>query len=335
MAYIKLHKKNFYYNLAQIAKRIHSIEKIAIVLKDNAYGHGLLEMASLASDFGIKEAVVRTLSEAQTIRHLFSNILILNAKPIYKEGYSFALNSLDDIAKSQEGARVELKIDTGMHRNGIAIDELEEALVKIKFKNLHLIGIMTHYRSADEMGSELFWQEKNFEAIKIKVKALGYKNIRFHSHNSATILRKNSFDEDLVRVGIGAYGYNELPQSFEKLSLKPVLSLYASKIATRTLKKGQRLGYGGDFIAHKDIIISSYDLGYGDGWQRGESQNSYILPNGLKILGRISMDCISLESQKEEVCIMNNAQKSAKFFETISYEMTTSLSKEIIKVIED
>jgi len=331
MAYIQLKTSNFYYNLTQIAKKTQDINKVAIVLKDNAYGHGLEEMATLASEFGISEAVVRNVSEAQKISTLFSNILILGAKGFFHKQYSFAINCLADIDKAQKHTRVELKVDTGMHRNGIAMEELEEALEKIKSKELHLIGIMTHYRSADELSSELFWQQKNFAKIKTKIKALGYKNIRFHSHNSATILRVKHFDEDLVRIGIGAFGYNELHKIFDKISLKPVLAIYAQKIATRVLKKGQRLGYGGDFIAPREMRISSYDLGYGDGWRRGE----YITAENLPILGRVSMDMIVLESQKEEVCIMNNAQISAKFFNTISYEMTTGLTSTLKKVIEE
>jgi len=329
MAYIELKRENFYYNLTQIAKKTQDIKKVAIVLKDNAYGHGLEEMATLASEFGIKEAVVRNVSEAKKISTLFSNILILGAKGFFHKQYSFAINCLEDIDKAQKYTRVELKVDTGMHRNGIAMEELEEALAKIQAKELNLIGIMTHYRSADELSSELFWQQKNFAKIKNKIKALGYKNIRFHSHNSATILRVKHFDEDLVRVGIGAFGYNELPQIFDKISLKPVLTLYAQKIATRILKKGQRLGYGGDFISPREMYVSSYDLGYGDGWRRG----AYITAEKLPILGRVSMDMIVLESQKEEICVMNNAQKSAKFFDTISYEMTTALSSNIQRII--
>jgi len=333
MAFIKINKQNFYHNLNQIALKTGSVEKIAIVLKDNAYGHGLELMGRLASEFGIKHAVVRKTAEAELIKSLFETILILGDSIIKDEVYSFTVNTLEDIKQAQKGAKVELKVDTGMHRNGIAFDELDEALRLIKEESLDLVGVMTHYRSADELGSELFWQQKQFENVKQRVKEAGFTNVRVHSHNSAAILRTKSFDEDLVRIGIGAYGYNELPHSFDEVALRPVMSLHAKKVSTRVLKAGERIGYGGDFVASQNMTVSTYDLGYGDGWCRGDAQKPYITAEELPILGRVSMDFISLESEKEEVCVMNDAQTAAKQLGTISYEITTALSVEIPKEV--
>ena len=200
-------------------------------------------------------------------------------------------------------------------------------------QGLHLVGVMTHYRSADELSSELFWQQKQFETVKQRVREAGFTEVRVHSHNSATILRTKSFDEDLVRVGIGAYGYNELPSSFDPIALKPVMALYAKKIASRVLEAGQRVGYGGDFIAPDEMTVSTYDLGYGDGWCRGDSQNPYVTSEHLPMLGRVSMDFVALASDKEEVCIMHDAQIAAEQFGTISYEITTALSASIPKIV--
>ena len=333
MAFITINKQNFYHNLNQIALKTGSVEKIAIVLKDNAYGHGLELMGRLASEFGIKHAVVRKTVEAELIRSLFETVLILGDSIIKDEKYSFAVNTLGDIKKAQQDAKVELKVDTGMHRNGIALDEIDEALDLIKENNLELTGVMTHYRSADELSSELFWQQKQFETVKQKVKEAGFAGVRVHSHNSAAILRMKSFDEDLVRVGIGAYGYNELPDSFDEVALRPVMSLHAKKVSSRVLKSGERIGYGGDFIAADEMTVSTYDLGYGDGWCRGDAQKPYITGEGLPVLGRVSMDFISLASEKEEVCVMNDAQVAAKQLGTISYEITTALSSDIPKKV--
>jgi len=333
MAFIKINKQNFYHNLNKIALQTGSIEKIAIVLKDNAYGHGIELMASLASGFGIKHAVVKNTAEAELIRSLFETVLVLGDSIIKDEVYSFAVNTLDDIRQAQKGSKVELKVDTGMHRNGIALNEVDEALTLIKTKGLNLVGVMTHYRSADELSSELFWQQKQFEAVKASVNEAGFTGVRAHSHNSAAILRTKSFDEDLVRVGIGAYGYNELPLVFDEIRLSPVMSLYAKKVATRVLKAGERIGYGGDFSVVSDMTVSTYDLGYGDGWCRGDAKKPYITSEALPILGRVSMDFISLESENEEICVMNNAQVAAKQFGTISYEVTTALASGIVKSV--
>jgi len=333
MAFITINKQNFYHNLNQIALKTGSIDKIAIVLKDNAYGHGLELMATLSHEFGIRHAVVRNMTEAKKIKHLFETVLVLGGKSEADSVCSFALNSLEDIKKISRGVQVELKVDTGMHRNGISVEELDEALMLIRQKEIKLVGVMTHYRSADVLSSELFWQQKRFEAVKQRLDEAGFTNLRVHSHNSATILRVKHFNEDLVRIGIGAYGYNELPTPFDRVELKPVMRLYAKKISTRVLKAGERIGYAGDFTAAREMRVSTYDLGYGDGWYRGESHRSYITSEGLALLGRVSMDFVTLESDKEEVCIMSNAQEAAKQFGTISYEITTALSSEIPRVL--
>ncbi|PHS34075.1 MAG: alanine racemase [Sulfurovum sp.] len=333
MAFITINKQNFYHNLNQIALKTGSVDKIAIVLKDNAYGHGLVLMANLASEFGIKHAVVRTIEEAEQMQSLFETILVLGDTAVKHPVYSFTMNSLEDITCAQKGAKVELKVDTGMHRNGICIDELDFALEQIEKKELELVGVMTHYRSADVLSSEFFWQKKCFESVKDRVSNAGFENVRFHSYNSASLLRTQHFEEDLVRVGISAYGYNELPNIFTKIELKAVLSLYANKVATRVLKKGERLGYGGDYVAPHEMIVSTYDVGYGDGWPRGNSHQSFITSENLPILGRVSMDFITLESEKEEICVMNNAKEAAQIFDTISYDIITGLQSNIQKKV--
>ncbi|SFV54493.1 Alanine racemase [hydrothermal vent metagenome] len=333
MAYIKLNRKNFYHNLSQIALKTGSLEKISIVLKDNAYGHGIVQIAKMASDFGIKNAVVRDEREAKQISDLFDSSLILGGPITPLSNCTYAINTLSDIADVPLDTSIELKVDTGMHRNGIDISQIHEALSLIKERGLNLVGLMTHYRSADTLSSELFWQQKQFEKVKYIVSQAGYRDIKIHSYNSATILRSKSFDEDMVRVGISAYGYSELDDSFDTIPLKPVLSLHAKKISTRVVKKSQRIGYGGDFIASDDMVVSTYDLGYGDGWCRGDSSRPYITPDGLSILGRVSMDMITLQSERDDLCIVSDAKDAAKQLDTISYEITTSLSPSIERIV--
>lgn len=184
-------------------------------------------MAQLSQEFGLTQAVVRTYQEAKRIKPYFEKILILGDQAVQDEVCSFALNSLEDIDKAEQGSMVELKVDTGMHRNGITVEELEEALKRIEQRELILVGFMTHNRSADELSSELFWQQKTFQKIK---ESISYKSIRFHSFNSASALRLPCQNEDIIRLGIGAYGYSELPNIYETLDLKPVLSLWAKKL---------------------------------------------------------------------------------------------------------
>ena len=263
MAYIKINKDNFHYNLTQLTKKVNDLKKISVVLKDNAYGHGLKIIARLASEYGITQAVVISTKEAIQIEKYFNNVLILDDVPFDHKRFSFAITSMNVLKSLESNINIELKVDTGMHRNGIMLDELDEALRIIKYRNLKLVGVMTHHKSADSLSSEFFWQEKIFDKVKKIVLTQGFKNIRFHSHNSAATLRNHSFNGDMARVGIAIYGYNELPNILNSITLKPVLSLWAKKISSRILKKGQRVGYTGSYIAKKDMCISTYDLGYG------------------------------------------------------------------------
>jgi alanine racemase len=334
MAFIKINKENFFHNLSQFVEKTGSKESIGIVLKDNAYGHGLELMAQLSQEFGLSQAVVRTYDEAQIIKPYFKHILVLGDKAIVDDICSFTLNCLEDIDKAKKNSTVELKVDTGMHRNGIAFEELEIALKRIKEKELILKGVMTHNRSADELSSELFWQQKVFEQVKKTVGSVTPNiNIRFHSFNSASSLRLPCKNEDFIRLGIGAYGYAELPSIYDTLDLKPVLSLHAKKISTRVLKIGQRVGYGGTYTAQKEMTVSTYDLGYGDGWMRNSSLEAFTTAEGKPFLGKVSMDYVSIESNKEEVCIFNNAKNAGEQLRSISYEMTTQLHTDIKRCI--
>lgn len=335
MAYIKINKSNLIHNLSQIALKTGSVDNIAIVLKDNAYGHGVGKVGKIARDFGIKKAVVRNYEEAKEIEELFDDIIVLGGTLIPSPKLSYAINSLEKLESCPQSTKIELKIDTGMHRNGIMLDEIEKAIDIIKNNNIILNGVMSHFASADELGSEWFYQYKNFQKAKNILKSLGFENIRSHIHNSAGILRIKEFKEDLVRLGIGAYGCNPMDKTLDKTKLKPVMSIFAKKVATRKLKKGMRVGYGGEFEAPKDMIVSTYEIGYGDGWRRGDVKLPYTTSDGKKILGRVSMDLITLEGDEEEVCIMQDATQAAKHFGTISYEITCAMHANIHRVIED
>lgn len=340
MAKILISKENLFHNLEIISNHAGSKEKVAIVLKDNAYGHGLLEIAELANEFGITKAVVRTLDEALKIQNLFDDILILTQRNIHTYSHTFhiALNSLEDINNLPDYCKVHIKVDTGMHRNGISPKELKEAILGLYKRNIKISGIFTHHRSADDLSTDFFWQSSIFRDVKANVKnlceELSLDIPSFHSSNSSALFRHNNFNEDFARVGIAAYGYIENDSTFNLPDLKPVLSLWAQKISTRDLKKGQGIGYGGAYQARENMTVSTYDVGYGDGFLRLNENQEYITPKGYKILGRVSMDSISLDTQDEEVCIFEDVRELAKIQNTISYEITTTLSKDIERIVK-
>lgn len=333
MSYIELNKSSFFNNLDIIAQKTADKDKISLVLKDNAYGHGLREIALMAKEYGISKAVVRREAEAEQIKELFGYILILS--PVFPvsniSNCVYTINALDDIEKFSQGSRVELKVDTGMHRNGIHMEELDEALEKIKAGKLNLEAVFTHYRSADTMNAEWFWQKKNFEAVKTR--ALSHdKGLRFHSCNSAAFFRSSACDEDMVRIGIAAYGCLQMEKGFAETGLKPVLSLYADKISSRQLKKGERLGYNATYEATEDMEVTNYDVGYADGLMRSLS-NNYKTPQGYELLGRVSMDNSSYRSSEERLLVFDDANAVADFAGTIGYEVLTSLSPAIARRI--
>lgn len=333
MAYITLNKNNFFHNLDIIAQRTKSKDKIAIVVKDNAYGHGLVEIAQMAKEYGITKAVVKSYDEASKIENYFEYILVLADFPeVENEKNRYTINDLESITKFPRSTKVELKVDTGMHRNGVAMDELEDALELIEKKGLNLEAVFTHHRSADELSSEWYWQNENFKKVKQILKEKGYANIRFHSANSASLFRCKEFNEDMARVGIAIYGCLELPNSFGETGLKPVLSLHAKKISSRKLQKGQAVGYGATHYMQADGVVGNYDFGYGDGFLR-TSSNNFTTPDNYQLVGRVSMDNSSFTTDEDEILIFNDARKMAKSAGTISYEVLTSLKKKLKRKI--
>ena len=338
MAHINLNKKSFFNNLDIITQVTSAKDKIAVVLKDNAYGHGLLEMASMAQEYGIKNAVVRTHKEAYHVSKFFETILVLADipdTPISNAVYT--INDINSIKLFAQNTRVEIKADSGMHRNGVSIDELEKTFELCREQGLHVEGVFTHHRSADELSTEWFVQEQNFQKIKEKSLEIaqkeGIENLRFHSQNSAALFRAGDCLHDMVRVGIAIYGCLDANETLYKEknvgSLKPVLSLYASKISSRILKAGERIGYGGIYTATEDMQVGNYDVGYADGLLRSGS-NNFTTPQGYKILGRISMDNVNLDCDKDEVCLFDDANQYAQSCSTIGYEVLTSM-REYIK----
>lgn len=340
MAFIEISRKNYKHNIELLAKRAGGNEKLMVVLKDNAYGHGLEIMAKLACGFGIKKVAVKTLEEAKRIAFLFEEILILVDHPpleLQASNISYAVHSLEGLKRFSMQSFIHINIDSGMHRNGIKEEELKEAFKIISKNMLNLKGIFTHFRSSDELNSELYWQNENFKRAKERAKDLiekyGMPMPKFHTCNSAALLRREAqLEDDYARCGISTYGYTCLHKSFGEFDLKPVMSLWAEKLSTRELRKGNRVGYGGVYELKKDGKVSSYDIGYGDGFFRHDGLSELIL-EGKSLCGRVSMDSICFLGDAPKVCLFRDAHYLANRFNTITYDVTTKLSPYIKKVI--
>lgn len=339
MSFIRIDKEALSKNLTLISKKA-PLDKIYVVLKDNAYGHGLELIADLCVSNGIKHAVVRDAKEARLIASKFDSVLVLaeTCDLVAPSNVHFAINSLDVIPKIPQNTNVQLKVDSGMHRNGVSVNDLEAALQKITTAKLQLKGVFSHLRSADELSTESFWQEKNFKAIKQRViefcSASGVETPIFHLQNSAGLFRNGTLGEfDMARVGIALYGYMRMPSSFAKEPLYPVLSLWADRLSSRNVLGGQAVGYGAVGKVQKDMTVSVYDIGYADGFLRVKTDGDYTLPNGSKLLGRVSMDNICVTSSDEQICVFDNAETFADRYGTISYEILVRLNPNIKRVV--
>ena len=332
MAYITISKKHFFHNLDEILKKTLSKDKIALVLKDNAYGHGIHTISKLAKEYGITRCIVQSNDEASEVQEYFEYILVLADIPLTPIKHArYTINDKNSISSFSKGTKVELKVNTGMNRNGIEMDELEESLELIDKYGLVLDGVFTHHGCADELNNFFDMQKDNFSKVKkvLKEKGIG---VRVHSCNSAALFREKNFDEDMARVGIAAYGCLEMPEELIKLSLKPVLSVYATKISSRVVKPDCCVGYGATFYSEDKAVVSNYDFGYGAGFLRVLS-NNYLTPNGVSLVGRISMDNSSFLSSDDKLLVFENAIEVAKGAGTISYEVLTSLKPHLKRVV--
>lgn len=341
MAFITINKTNFFHNLDLLSAKAGGKHKLMAVLKDNAYGHDLRLMSELSHEYGITKVAVKTYEEAALVSDLFEEVLVLVDHPTDEPlaaNISFAAHSYEVLQLLPKGAAIHLSIDTGMHRNGIKEEQIEEAMALIYAKELRLKGVFTHFRSSDELTAEFFWQRANFERAKTRIKALAKQyalpHIAFHSCNSAGLLRTDSLgDDDFARIGIAMYGYSTLDPLIGTHDLKPIMALWAEKLSTRILKKGERVGYGGVYEAPHDEVISTYDIGYGDGFFRFDGFEPIKMADGSFTKGRMSMDSFCLGGDAPKVCMFDNANDLAKHFKTINYEIVTKLSTILKRVL--
>ena len=329
MSELDLNRSAYIHNLTKICTKAGGKDRVILVLKDNAYGHGAALVGREAASYGIKFCAVKNEAEARELEPFFEHILILSHIPHggESERFVYAINDISLIAKFKKGVRVHIAVDTLMHRNGVAIDEVRATCEDALAHGLQICGAFTHFRSAEELSSDYFVQRQNFDAVKAVVREIcGGSNLTFHSHNSAATERFGELADECVRVGIAAYGYAQFDESLE---LKRVASLWAHKVSGRVLKKGQCAGYGAKFCASEDMQIAVYDLGYGDGLLRYAGEGELKTAGGQRLLGKMSMDSFCCEDVGDKICVFDDARVLAYFFGTISYDVLTKLSPSI------
>lgn len=340
-------------NLLQNFKYLSSLNKqvaIAPVLKSNAYGHGLLEIARILDDRKTPFFCVDSLYEAYELlkANIKTPILIMgytdprNFK-VKKLPFSYAvLNSemLEILNIYQPGCGIHIFVDTGMHREGISSKELPSFLDKIrKYPNLRIEGLMSHLTSADDKKDPLNkLQIKNFKkALEIcKLKKIDPKWI--HMANSDGLLNFHSQLKftNMARVGLASYGISKNPK------LLPVLKFSTQIVQIKKIQKGGRVGYSGTFTVKKDITLGVLPLGYYDGVDRRLSNKGYVTVESIvcPIVGMVSMNITTIDLSQmsnpyigQEVVIYsdnpankNSIENAAKICKTISYDILIGLA---------
>jgi len=323
MATIYLNKKNLFFNLDKIS----SVNpNILAVIKDNAYGHGIITFSKMLKEYGIKKVCVRNNKEAEIVKSIFEEVIVFypktnrNAKNI-----SYSINSIKQLKKNRH-PYIHLKIDTGMHRNGILIEEIDEALEIVKKREFEIRGVFSHFCCSEEVANDTFIQFKRFEEVKEKVIKFCYDNKLkvpyFHLANSLALF-KLPYTFDYVRPGIAMYGGIE--------GFKPVMKLVAKTISKRKLMPKEGVGYNKTFMSNKEMIISTIDVGYADGIP--------YFRNGCKLketkaLGKISMDSMIVEGDFDEVVVFDDIKEFVNNFDTITYDILVKISPRIKREID-
>ena len=325
-------------NLKENIKHIKSLQKnVCAVVKADAYSHGIKNIVP-EIDKEVSFYAVNTIKEAKIVRKLSQKpILVLCG--FEKRDLNFATNNNIHLAvfckkqleyikkyvrKHTKTALIHLKINTGMNRLGFCFDELEDVKNIIKAEpRIKLFGVFTHFGG----GSKKRNKEQNetfLECQKMFSKTL------VHS-KSSSFLEEKSLENEMVRCGLMLYGYGNK-------NVKPVLEVKAKIIFIGSIKKGDYVGYGTNFIAKQKMRYAVLAIGYSDGLFRNYAKSGYVLIHDkkAKICGNICMNMTIVNIDKIDANIGDyalilgeklDANIIAKNSGTICYEVLTNLGK--------
>lgn len=351
-------------NIKEFRRYLPVNVKIMAVVKANAYGHGASEIAGVALDAGASMLGVASLEEGLDLRQngLDAPVLILgytNAEQVsLLQGASltptvFSWSNAREMSRHACALGCNLgfhfKVDTGMGRLGPA--NQSNALLLLEritaLPGLKLEGVYTHFAAADE-------GERNFTGNQITLfgkflEAAGRRGLSIPLRHAANTAGTIEFPEaclDMVRIGIGMYGY--YPSSFVnrcRVRLQPAISLKSKIIFLKKVAAGTSVSYGRKYFAPRETVIATVPLGYGDGLSRNLSNNGYMLVRGQRvpIAGRVCMDMTMLDvgsllevregdevvaygkQDREEISIDEVAAQLG----TISYELLCNISPRV------
>ena len=350
------------HNVAVLAEQAGTLQLWAVV-KANAYGHGAVQCAQAALAAGAHGLCVALTQEAVELRTagIDAPIMVLSEQPVsdapilvahrvvcvaYNEHYISALASA--AATQAERTLVHLKIDTGMHRVGVApAAAVARAQMIAHSKHLVLDGVMTHLATADDPAhSATMQQVAAFTDVLRDIRAVVPDLQHVHVANSAATLRALGLDCTLVRAGIALYGLQPGAGVASLVAgLQPVMALRSRVLHVQRLAAGQGVSYGLRTVLDRDSTIATLPLGYADGIARRAWQTSArVLVGGRarRIVGVVTMDQMMVDCGDDTVAVGDEAvifgtqsQQSitvddwAAALDTISYEVVCAISPRV------
>lgn len=342
VAIFVLNKKNLLNNLQIVRSKIHCNAKICVMIKADAYSHGIVQVATILCNIVDYFGVANVL-EGVKVRKCGVKTPILCVGYFSKEDafiakqYNIELCIYNfecfDVLKSLKGPfSCHIKINTGMTRLGFEVCEIKKLKQALKIaKNIKINGIFSHFQDSLNNTENTEKQFKKF--IKVCSFLDERHNLIWHISNSDGVLN-SKYNLDMVRVGMIIYGYGVIK------GLKPVLQIKSEVIDIHKIKKGDSVGYDLYYKAKQDVeYIATIPFGYADGLDRRYS-NCYIWINDCKykIIGKICMDmCMVLVDENvkigDTVIILKDAVTFAHFSKKSIYEVISNfknLRSEII-----
>jgi alanine racemase len=348
-------------------KRLAPEAQLMAVVKANAYGHGAMQVSRVALANGATWLGVATVEEGLELRQagldvpilIFGGILPGQVGSCIEYGLDCAVAGKDFFSQIKPvlmglpaGARlfVHLKIDTGMHRLGVVPEDLEDLLEELKkVPKVSVRGIWTHFaQSASLDKSFSFHQLAIFQqCVEVVENNLGQIPLK-HTANSGAIINLPQSHYNLIRPGLGIYGYYDELHLAEYVHLKPALTWKTKITSVREIPPGETISYGRTYEAPSPMKIATLPVGYADGYTRLLSNQGQVLVRGKKanIVGRVCMDQTMVdvshhEGIKEgEEAVLLGAQEGnnltiyemSKWAQTIPYEVLVSIAGRVPRI---
>jgi alanine racemase len=343
-------------NLQLIRADLPKHVRLMAVVKDEAYGHGALDVARVAVEEGAWGFGLSTLEEAMTLRDagIKAPLLLLGERQEAELEWCVAhdltvcVNESHTVcalakiaAKFGKQIPVHVKIHTGMSRYGVRWDEALTLIEQIVAeKSLSLEGVMTHFSQSDE--TEKTFANLQFARFNEVLHALEQRKISVklrHTCNSGGFLDLPHAHLDMVRVGILLYGVFPSLVCRKIPGIEPVMSVKAKIAAIQKLKPGEVVGYGMRYTAASERRIAILPIGYGDGFPRVRNEGCALI-HGRRapLLGGIAMDALMVDitgipqAQMWDEAVLMGRQRDeeitvrdiAKLKNSVTYDVLTS-----------